>query len=446
MTSTTPNNLLQTVALYAKADLGVFANISVLPKIANLKFKDFENFEGNLGSSVSIRTQPPMQSQPGLVVKNIPPIVQPLETLTCTQASVLAQSFTAQQIVFNDIEQYIKEWGSASATEILTGVEADVLKNFTSSVTYNDPDSGNVGSYINPSSGPYRFFGNPDGNGGLQPINSLLQLNRIIENFKSVGYIPTDMCMVIPNTAVPDLSDNQFQQFVLDRNERLFESAALARFDGCDFYVSNLLPIHNSGNVGNASTPNNILTLVSTNDPTGQNITQLTFTTTLTNDLNAVKYGDLMQILDDPAYSPIRQQLFYGNLASSQPVQIRSLVDAGSSGSTVVVNIYPALVSAPIIGKNISRPLQAGMKFQVMPSHKAGCLMSGGALFVAMPKLPPQPPYDSYSVTDKTTGMSIRHSFGAVYTQNQTMYTRDLVWGSVLLPKQCMRILFPLNT
>ena len=67
--------------------------------------------------------------------------------------------------------------------------------------------------------------------------------------------------------------------------------------------ASNLLPTQIAGYVGQAGTPNNVVTVVSVNDPTGNNVTQITFTEpqglSLPNPLNP---GDLLQFNDGVSY------------------------------------------------------------------------------------------------------------------------------------------------
>ena len=59
------------------------------------------------------------------------------------------------------------------------------------------------------------------------------------------------------------------------------------------YYQSNLMPIHVSGNTG---VNQHTLTVVSTNDPTGQNVTQITlYSGAAASDANAVFAGDLFQ-------------------------------------------------------------------------------------------------------------------------------------------------------
>jgi hypothetical protein len=246
--------------------------------------------------------------------------------------------------------------------------------------------------------------------------------------------------------SVPAIVNSGLNQFVLKRNEEIANSWWLGDFSEASFYQSNLLPIHVAGTVGNAN-PATPLTVVSTNDPTGANITQITFSGATATDANAIKAGDLFQFQDGVTGQPdLRYLTFIGHTPSAQPVQFRATADAASDGGgNVVVNIAPALVSTNgSANQNITSNIVAGMQVKVVPSHRAGLVVGGRALFLAMPRLPEETPFPTAADHDPDTGVSLRYYYGSLFGQNQRGFVHDCIWGSTLVPEYSMRICFPL--
>lgn len=444
-----PSNILQNVITWQKADMAWMLNQYCGIEIANKKFKNFNKLTANLGDTVSWDLAPRSFTTYGLVANNLMPMQQRTVTMSCTQSILSSMAFTAQQLIFN-VEDYMDRFGKSKMNEIGSKVESDLLKNITSSVTVLDPTNPNFGQIANLESGPYRFYGSADGLGGLQPINSYLQLAEAIALFEEYGAANWDLVSILPNLAIPAIANSALSQFVIKRNEDVASKWMVSDFNNCKWYSSTLLPIHYAGTVGNSAAPNNLLTLISTNDPSGQNITQLTLSGATPGDVNAIKRGDLMQIVDDPSYPLMRYLQFIGHNPSGARVQVRvtsdtSVVPPDGSGN-VTLNIYPALSSTPNnANQNLNNALAAGMKFQVMPSHRAGVLMSGNPLYLAMPQLPENIPYPTVSSTDEETGVSIRHYWGQQgYGQNTQAYIHDCIWASHLVAENSMRLLFPL--
>lgn len=210
------------------------------------------------------------------------------------------------------------------------------------------------------------------------------------------------------------------------------------------YYQSNLMPLHVSGNTGvNQST----LTVVAVNDPTGQNVTQITFSGASASDASAVLSGDLLQFQDGVSGQPnMRFLTFIGHRVSANPVQVRAVADAASnSAGNVVVNIFPALNWAGGQNQNLNNAIAAGMQVKGLPSHRAGGICGGDALYLAMPKLPEQAPFDTANEYDPETGVSVRLTYGSVFGQNQTGMAYDETHGSTLVPEYSMRLIVPLS-
>lgn len=439
-----PVNILTTVQTYQKAELAWLLNSFWAISETNKKFKNFNDLVANLGDSVTFDRGPRYQSFSGLVITE-QPSTQLVQTLSCTQATNISAAYTDQQFIFN-VRDYLDRFGMAAMKEIGSFIEADILLNVISGVVVNDPQNANFGQkQIN--SGPFRFFGN-----GTDPISSFPQLAQAVANFEDFGAATHKMRGVIPVANVPSIIGTALNQFARDRNDEIALTWKLGKFGGMDveWGSSNLLPVHVSGSIGNATPPNNVMTVVSTNDPTGQNVTQITFTEpTAGTDANAIKAGDLFEFNDGVSGQPNMRFLTYiGHRPSQQPVQFRAIADAATVAGTVTVSVQTTngigLVSAQNANQNINNVIQAGMQVTPIPSHRAGLLDSGDQFYMAMPRLPDESPYSTVAMTDSDSGASIRHYWGSQFGLNNRAYVRDAIWGSTLVSENCMRMVFPL--
>ncbi len=437
-----PTNILQTVQTYQKAELAWLLNEYVAINLFNKKFKDFQDKTANLGDSITFDTTPRYITYNGLVITN-QPSVQRVQTLVCSQASNVAAAYTDQQFIFN-VREYMDRFGIAAMTELGTRIESDILRNIVTGVRINNPQSSSFGA-VQVDSGPFTFYGD-----GVTQINSFTQLAQAIANFTSRGYARENLIGILPVTAIPSIVGTGLQQFAQSRNDRMSKTWQLGEFAGCDWYISNLLPTHTSGSIGDTAAPNNIMTVVSTNDPTGANITQISFTEpTGGTDANAIKIGDMFQFNDGVSSLPnMRALTFIGHEVTDQPVQFVATADAATVAGAVTVTVRTivgtGLVSAQNQNQNINNTIQAGMKVTPLPSHRAGVLMSGNQSYLAMPQLPDQSPFVTSNMVDPETGASIRHYYGTQFGQNVRSYVRDSIWGSTMVPENCMRLIFPM--
>lgn len=434
-----PTNILINVQTYQKAELAWMLNQFVALNVANKKFENFNELTANLGDTVTFDLGPRATTANGLVINAFGVSEQRLQSLVCSQASNTSSAYTDQQFIFN-VRDYMDRFGKSRILELGTAVESDILLNIVSSVTVNNPQDPRFGQILNPASGPYRFYGD-----GVTPINSFGQLAQMLSNFNDFGAAKGDLCSILPTVTYPSIVNSGLNQFAMDRNNEMALDWMVGRFAKCDWYESNLLPLHVSGTVGNTASPGNQLTLLSTNDPTGNAITQLTLSGATANDPNAVLTGDLFQFLDGVSGQPnMRFLTFIGHKPSNQPVQIRALNNAGADGSgNVIVNIYPTLQSTPGNNQNLNNALVPGMKIFGTPTHRAGVLISGRPLYLAMPKLYNTDPFPSVTTSDPESGVSIRHYWGEQFGQNTRGYVWDVIWGSTLVAENSMRVLIP---
>jgi len=439
---TTPVNVLQTVQTYQKAELAWLLNSFCGINLANKKFKNFNDLTANLGDTVTFDTTPRYISYAGLQITE-QPSVQRVQSLVCSQAANVSAAYTDQQFIFN-VRDYMDRFGMSAVKELGSLIEADILKNFVSGVIVNDPQNANFqGAQVN--SGPFRFYGD-----GVTPINSFTQLAQAVANFEDFGAATHKMCAILPVANIPAIVGTGLNQFAMRRNDEIANSWELGRFANTEWYESNLLPIHVSGTIGNTAAPNNVMTVVSTNDPTGANVTQITFTEpTSGTDANAIKAGDLFQFNDGVSGKPnMRFLTFIGHRPTQQPVQFRAIADAATVAGSVTVSIQTingvGLVWAQNQNQNLNNAIVAGMTVTPLPSHRAGVLMSGDQFYLAMPQLPDESPFTTSRMVDPDSGASIRHYFGSQFGQNNRAYVRDSIWGSTLVAENSMRLIFPL--
>lgn len=414
---TVPSNILQQVQTYQMSQLAFLGNFGCFIHTSNKKFENFENKVGNLGDTVNFELPPRFVSQPGLVV-NYQPTQQRLQALTVNQAQNTSYAYTSQQMIFN-VEDYMERVGKAAVMELATEVESDVAKLAETQ--------------------PYRFFGD-----GVTQISTFGQLASMLALYRTYGVAKEMIKVYLSDIAEPLIVNSGLNQFVLDRNEEMANSWEVGNWQGVDFYQSNLLPIHISGTTGELG---QVLTVVSTNDPTGNNITQITVSGATVSDPDAVKLYDLFQFQDGVANQPnMRYLTFVGHKPSSAFVQFAITADAASDGSgNVVLNITPPLCSvAGNANQNLSFNVVAGMQVKGLPSHRCGLIVGGNALYLAMPRLPDQPPFYTGNEMDPDMGVSLRLTYGAVLGQNQLCYVNDVIWGKTMPGEYGMRIVFPL--
>lgn len=440
------DNILQQVQTYQRSSLGLLQNLCCFVSTANTKFKDFEKIQANLGSSVTFDTPPRATTSAGLVVK-WQPAIQEVETLTCDQAFNSSFTVTAQQRIFNlekGEDEYIEVFGKSFLTELANEVEGNLALNCISAVPVMtvDADGQSVptGAY-HTESGPFRYFGD-----GVTQLTSYNQLAQMIMLFKNFGSVSHGIKVYLPDTVYPAIIGTGLNQFAPERNNEDAMSWEIGEFGTprVKYYQSNLLPIQFAGNVGELG---QVLTLVSTNDPTGQNVTQLTFSGASASDADAIKMGDMFQFNDGVSgFRSMRYLTYIGHKVSANKVQNRVVADAASNASGIVtVDLAWPLNWAGGQSQNLNQALQPGMQVTFLPSHKAGLVVGGDAFYIAMPQLPDQRPFDTANEYDPETAVSLRMTYGSILGANQKGIIYDETHGSLAVKQYCMRIIVPLT-
>ncbi|CEG60961.1 hypothetical protein [Legionella micdadei] len=432
-----PNNILQQVQTYQRSGLALLQNLCCHVATANTKFIDFDKIQANLGSSITFDKPPRFSTVAGLVA-SFQPAVQQVQTLVCDQANNTSFSVTSQQRIFNlekGEEDYMRVFGKSAIAELATKVEGNVALNWASAVR------SQLDNTLNTFSGPYRYYGN-----GTTALTSYQQLAQAIMFFKNYGSVAEGIKVYLPDTVVPSIVGNGLNQFVPHRNDEIAMSWEVGDFGTplVSYYQSNLMPIHVSGNTG---VNQQVLTVVSTNDPTGQNVTQITVSGATASDANAVFAGDLFSFQDGVVgFDNMRYLTYIGHFPSANPVQFRATANAAANAAGVVtINITPALNWAGGQNQNLNNPIQAGMQILGLPSHRCGGILGGDAFYLAMPQLPEQSPYDTANEYDEDTGVSLRLTYGSLFGQNETGMIYDETHGSVIVPEYSMRFIVPLS-
>ncbi len=446
--SYTPTNFLQNVATYQKLTIAEMTNQNYTIKHGNHMADNIANLSGNLGTTLNYIVAPMSTTSRSLAA---PPtgISQTLQPLTVDQQFQNSQAISDVQFLFNfDRNSYEKIQGRANAISIATSFEQASMLNAISEMPSYD-DKGNI-TGVHTEQGPYRFFGD-----GSTDISSVTKMAEMAYAFKEIGFAHDKFHAILPSSVVSKLISTQLAQFTIDRNNSAsanWELGSLKGIVGLEFFESNLMPQHIAGQVGQAEAPANVVTVVSTNSPTGEDITEITVTVdaSLSNTADAFKIGDMCQFVQGVAgKADIRQVVVYGKKPTRLPAQMLITADSATVGTTATIKIRTAngkglCSQAGNLNQNISAPIVPGTKIQIMPSHEAGLVHSGNQLYVATPKLPDTYPYNSSTYTDPDSMLSLRWYAGFNLDYKTHQMTMDMIAALGLLPNNCMRLMFPL--
>lgn len=421
----TPTNTLQQVVTYQRAGLAYLLFHSCFIPTCNPKFNNFQTFSGNLGDTVSYDLPYRLTSQNSLV-GSPQGVVQRKRTLTVNQQRLVPWAFSNQQIIFNmNEESYMDYIGRGAMTQLSYQVESFVAA---------------LAETI-----PYRYYGD-----GVTTLSNITQVAQMLAQYRAYGSaMDYDLKVYWPITTTPQIASSAQNQFVISRNEDIANKWLVSDWRGVEFYESELLPTHTSGHVGNQIGSSNVLTVVSTNDPTGNNITQITFSGAAVSDPDAIFQYDGFTFNDNVGSLPnLRYLTFAGYIQNGLvPVQCQVVAPAGSDGSgNVTVNITPALCATPgNQNQNLTYNIVAGMQVTFLPSHICGLIVGGNAMYLAMPQLPDQSPYVTSNEKDPLTGIATRLYTGAIPGQNEITWWHDCIFGADAVPEYCMKIVIPLT-
>lgn len=418
MSGSVPANLLQTVATYQESELAAMQNFGFFLKYFNKRFKNFQNETANLGSTVTFDLFPRATTVDSLVAE-FQPADQRVQPLVVNNEISASFAFTDQQFIFN-VKNYQQKFVMAGVYEMGTKIEANVARLAVTNT--------------------YRFFGN-----GITALNNPTQLADAMAFYRNYSSIPGEAYGVLPDITIPSIVAGGLSQFAMARNDKLANSWELEPFAGCEWFKSNLLPVHQAGTEGNAGTTLTVVS-VTNNGPNGA-VDTITFSgATSASDVNSVKQFDKFQFKDAVgSFQNMRYLTFVGHQVSSNPVQFQATSDAASTaGSQVTVSVYPYLQALPDNTQNLNQQIQAGMQVTVLPSHRAGLIMAKDSGFLAMPQLPIEVPYPTSNKIDPLTGMSVRAYYGSQLGKNVRGLITDAIYGATLVPENAMAIVTPL--
>ena len=416
-----PSNSLQNVQTYQMSGLAFLQNLCCFVATSNTRFKNFQDFTGQLGATVGYEL-PPRYTTVNSLVASFESSVQRVRTLTLDQQISTSYAFNSQQLLLN-VEDYMERFGKGAIRELGTKIESNIAEVCVT---------------------PYRFYGN-----GVIPINSYNQLAQALAQFREFGVAP-GMCKgYLSNLAVPAIIANGLNQFAPSRNDKDAMSWEIGMFDMCDWYRSNLLPVHTAGVMGDSATvANHTFTVVSTTTNADGGVTGIVASIggapgAVT---NAVRLNDKFQFNDGVSgLTNLRFRTFVGHEVCGLPVQFRATANADSTaGSQITLAIDPPLQAASGKNQNINTTIVANMTFDVLPSHRAGLITAGDPLYIAMPRLPDQPPFLTGNAVDDTTGVSIRQTYGTLFGQNEQGFVHDCLFGKDLATDYAMSLIFPL--
>ena len=413
-----PNNIVQNVQTYNKADLAYLQNNNCFISTANKKYRNFQEANpANLGDTITFDKPPRFIANDGLVV-NFQGVEQRVQTLTVNKSKNVGIDVSAQQLIFN-LEEYMERFGKGAIEELGAVVEADLAGLCESS--------------------PYRFYGN-----GVTPINSFNQLGQMLAFFRNFGSAKDATKVYMSDIVIPDIVGSGLNQFVPVGNEELRNSWELGMFNKAEWYESNLLPQHISGTEGQVGST---LTVVSVVTDANGAVTAITFSgCNAANDPLSVVQYDRFQFQDNVAgYNNLRFRTFTGHFPSSCPVQFLAAAGASSDGSSqVTVTLTKPLQATNGRNQNITQQIVAGMQVKVLPSHRVGMVQSGNQFYAAIPPLPDCDPFTTSNATDMETGANLRLYTGAQFGQNLYGTVHDIIWGKTQVDDNAMAVIFPL--
>lgn len=411
-------NNFQNVETFQQSNIAYLLNKFAFINKANKKFKDFNKLTANLGDTVTFDLPPRFSSEDSLVA-TFQDAEQRKETLKVDEAKNVSMTVTAQEDIFNmKPMEYMKEFGKSAMKQLGTTIEANVAQNAVTNT--------------------YRFYGD-----GSTAINSYGQLAEAVAFLEEYGSAVGVNCGFLNNLSVPGIVNTGLNQFVPKRNEDIANSWELGSFSETDWYKSNLLPIHISGNTGQDQ---DTLTVVSVTTDADGGISAITLSGATASDADAVKQYDLFQFQDGVSgQTDVRYRTFIGQEPCGVPVQFSATGNVAADGSgNVVISINPKLYSVAGKNQNVTTAIVAGMQIKGLVSHRAGVIYSGNALYLGMPQLPEEVPFPTANKMDEDSGCSIRMYYGSKFGENKRGMIHDSIWGSTLVAEYAQRIVFPL--
>src|SRR5580692_10813578 len=118
-------NILQQTITWNMANLKLFQTMACFVATANNRFKDIQNLPGNLGAVANYET-PPRFGVGDSLVANFQPIQQNARSIAVNQQASVAYAGTAEQIIFNNLDEYTLRLGDSAMQALASKVEINV--------------------------------------------------------------------------------------------------------------------------------------------------------------------------------------------------------------------------------------------------------------------------------------------------------------------------------
>jgi hypothetical protein len=405
-------NSLQNVATYQMSTLGRLLSSYAFIRESNKMFNNFQNIQGQLGPTVTYNAPTRYRAASGLIVGSFQDTKQVVNSLSVDKEYHVGFEFNASEMTFN-VPRFMKEFGEAACAELGAEVESDVAQNAVKNT--------------------YRTFGD-----GVTNIDDRVEWAKAISTFKDFGVARGQLKGFMPPTSTPNVVGADLGRFTPILNDKEVVSWDLGAFAGCNWYESNLLPIHTAGAEAEAGTS---LTVTAIN-PAGD---QITLTGATPSTTNALRENDILNF----EASDLFFLTYIGHKNSQQKVQVRVTANADSDGTgQIVADIFPPLIfdgTNTNPDANLSRAITLSTDtVKGLPSHRAGLIYCSDALYLAMPTLPGVSPYDYYNKPDPASGANLRIYTGAGFGNNTYGTVVDTQWGSDLDPNYALRMALPL--
>ena len=412
---TSQNNLID-VATYADRATPFLANTNPWLGASNSKYTGISGIPGQLGATALIKT--PIQTTVTRSLKyNTQGWNQQYKSITIDSQYSDSIAVSTTQYIFN-VEDFLQDTARPMISNIGTAIGSDASQLAVSNT--------------------YRFFGSTS-----IPFTSQNDLGRAVAAFRNYGAAPMGTKGFLYDNTVADIIAGQSNAFTPSLNDEYVNSWELGKFAQTDWMSTNIMATHIAGTEGNAGST---LTVVSTTLDADNRVTAITFSgTDSATDADSIKKWDKLYFVPNATYPAPYYKVYNGDVVSGNVVQMRAEADAAASGSQVTVNIYPPLsASNGAYPSNINTTIVPGMTVKVLASHKAGLLYSGDALYVAVPPLPDQDPFQSKVATDPDSGLSLMFSGGWLLGQAQYTFGYSCVAGYTLIDQMAMCLVQPL--
>lgn len=295
----------------------------------------------------------------------------------------------------------------------------------------------------------WRCEGTWDGtNGTINPLDTYTTLSNWATNHVSFGSDRGTLKTWIPINTPDNVINQGFSQFVIERNERNFDTYKLGSWHNGEWYPTTALPTQFAGTMAaSPGVPQEDLVFASINAAGDQ----ITFTSAAAG--KTINENDIIRF-DATAAGPGTNlrlvQRMVKSQRSEQFVSVRATALATAAAGVIVVNITPALlpladVSYPYDGL-LSRDLAVTDVAHVAPTHRVGVMVSSNAFYCSIPPLPGTDPFDSTSVSASITGdtnISIRSTYGTTINNRDKVFIFDAIFGERIIPEYATRGLFP---